>query len=170
MRRLIERTWARWPAWLAVSGLIAAFFVLTGSISARRPLWNDELFTYYTAIRPAFRDVWAVLLTGAEQSPPLFYVITRAGLSLFGVSEFGLRVFQTLGVAVAALSVYWFARCRASSVCAAAGAIFLLCTSAYRYAYEARPYGLVLAFSGLALLAWQRATDAEGRSRAGALA
>src|SRR5258708_22103612 len=171
MRRRMERSRARWPAWLAVAGLIGGYFVITGALSARRPLWNDELFTYYIAARPTLSDVWAVLLTGAEQLPPFFYLITRTGLALFGISEFSLRVFEMLGVAAAALSVFFFARHRASSVSAAAGAIFLLCTSAYEYAYEARPYGLVLAFSGLALVAWQHATtEEEGSSRRVALA
>jgi hypothetical protein len=170
MRRRMERSRARWPPWLAAGGLIGGYFVITGTLSARRPLWNDELFTYYIAARPTLPDVWAVLLTGAEQLPPFFYLITRTGLALFGISEFSLRVFEMLGVAAAALSVFFFARHRASSVSAAAGAIFLLCTSAYQYAYEARPYGLVLAFSGLALVAWQCATEKEGSPRRIALA
>jgi hypothetical protein len=55
--------------------------------------------------------------------------------------------------------VYWFSARRVSPIYAIAGAIFLLCTTAYDYAFEARPYGLVLGFTGLALVAWQRATD-----------
>jgi 4-amino-4-deoxy-L-arabinose transferase-like glycosyltransferase len=85
------------------------------------------------------------------------------------LSEFSLRIPEMLGVGVAALSVYWFARRHTSPVTAAAGAIFLLCTYAYQFAYEARPYDLVVAFSGLALVAWQRATE-ESRARGGALA
>src|SRR5437763_7614908 len=125
MRRPIEQSCARWPAWLALAGLIAGYLVLTGVLSSGRLLWNDELFTYYIATRPTLRDVWATLLTGAEQLPPFFYVITRTGLAIFGVSEFSFRVFEMLGVAVAALSVYCFARRRVSSISAAAGAIFL---------------------------------------------
>src|SRR5262249_54365614 len=108
------------------------------------------------------RDVWHFLLTGAEQLPPFFYVITRTGIAILGLSGFSLRISEMLGVGVAALSVYWFAARRATSLCAAAGAIFLLCTYAYPYAHEARPYGLVLAFSGLALVAWQRAAEESG--------
>lgn len=170
MNRRIEGTWARWPAWLTIAILIAVYIFLTGTLSARRPLWNDELFTYYIAARPSFGNVWDFLLTGAEQLPPLFYVITRTGLGMFGVSELSLRLFEMLGVAVAALSVYCFTVRRVSSTSAAAGAVFLLCTSAYQYAYEARPYGLVLAFFGLGLVAWQRAADLEGGPRLAALA
>jgi len=151
------------------AGLLAGYFGITGVLCARRLLWNDELFTYYIAARPTLGDVWSFLLTGAEQLPPFFYVITRTGPAILGESAFSLRIFEMLGVAVAALSVCVFAARRASRVCAAAGAIFLLCTSAYQYSYEARPYGLVLAFSGLAFVAWQSAAE-EGRSRGWALA
>jgi len=40
--------------------------------------------------------------------------------------------------------------------------LFPLVTGAYEYAYEARPYGLVLGFSGLALISWQ---SSAGKSR-----
>ena len=159
MRRRIERNPARWSAWLTVAGLGAAYLAMTGTLITRRVLWNDELFTYYIAVRPTLRDVWHTLLTGAEQLPPFFYAVTRSGIAIFGLSTFSLRISEMFGVGVAALTVYWFSARRTSSVCATAGAIFLLCTAAYEYAYEARPYGLVLGFSGLALVAWQRATE-----------
>ena len=41
--------------------------------------------------------------------------------------------------------------------------LFPLVTGAYYYATEARPYGLVLGFSGLALLCWQAATEKDRR-------
>jgi mannosyltransferase len=149
-------------------GAAAAYFAITGLIAARRPFWNDELFTYYIAMRPSLRDVWSFLLTGAEQLPLLFYIVTRADISIFGSSEFALRLPALIGLAVAALSVYWFASRRVSPIHAASGAFFLLCTSSYEYAFEARPYGLVLGFLGLAFVAWQHVTE-EHRARGFAL-
>jgi 4-amino-4-deoxy-L-arabinose transferase-like glycosyltransferase len=136
--RWFERSWTRWPFWCAVTGLILGYLVITGMLSARRPLWYDELITYYVASRPTLRDVWAVLLTGAEQSPPLFYLITRAALSVFGVSAQSLRLVEMFGIGVTALSIYFFARRGVSRISASAGAVFLLCTAVYPYAYEAR--------------------------------
>jgi len=159
MRRRIERNRARWSAWLTVASLSVAYLAMTSTLISCRALWNDELFTYYIAVRPTFRDVWHTLLTGAEQLPPFFYAVMRSGIAIFGLSEVSLRISEMFGVGVAALSVYWFSARRTSTVCAMAGAIFLLCTAAYEYVYEARPYGLVLGFSGLALVAWQRATE-----------
>lgn len=40
-----------------------------------------------------------------------------------------------------------------------------LVTSAYYYAYEARPYGLVLGFCALSLVCWQTATEGHNRKR-----
>src|SRR5215831_2410671 len=127
--RKVEGRWVRRLIWLSAAGSAAGYLLTTGILAARRPLWNDELFTYYIATRPTLGDVWSFLLTGAEQLPPFFYIITRTGPAILGESAFSLRISEMLGVAVAALSVYVFAARRASRVCAAAGAIFLLCTS-----------------------------------------
>lgn len=155
---------ARLRPYLALAILAAPYFALIGFAASRRPLWNDELFTYYIARRPSLHDVWESLLTGVEQLPPLYYVITRASALLFGLNEMAIRLPAILGVGVAALCVHLFVARRASQIYGVAGALFFLATSAYEYAGEARPYGLVLAFSGLAFVSWQRAAEG-GRMR-----
>ena len=40
-----------------------------------------------------------------------------------------------------------------------------MCTTAYAYAYEARPHGLVMGFCGLAMISWQAAASGAGRQR-----
>src|SRR5947207_15075197 len=136
MYRRIEGKWTRWPVLLSLASLIAGYFLITWAISSRRLLWHDELITYYLATRPDFRDVWTALLTGAEQTPPLFYVLTRTAIAMLGVNPLSLRLFEMLGVGTAALSIYVFAARRVPRLCAAAGAILFLSTSAYYYAYE----------------------------------
>src|SRR5262249_44942096 len=51
-------------------------------LASRKLMWNDELFTFYIAQLPSVAEIWSVLSTGAEQIPPVFYMITRASFWL----------------------------------------------------------------------------------------
>ena len=62
---------------LAIS---VGYFALTWFFAARKLLWNDELYTSYVATQPTMQDVWGALTAGGEQTPPLFYAMTRASL------------------------------------------------------------------------------------------
>src|SRR5262245_65490298 len=126
-------------------------------------MWNDELFTFYTSRLPKVSDIWGALLTGADQIPPLFHLITRAAFALFGVNSLSVRLPEVLGFWVMSLCLFRFVSKRSSALYGFAAMLVPLITVAYDYAYEARPYGLVLGFCGLALLCWQSA--AEGHYR-----
>jgi 4-amino-4-deoxy-L-arabinose transferase-like glycosyltransferase len=128
-------------------------------------MWNDELYTYYVAVLPSMHDVWNALLARGEQTPPLFFVITRLSFRLFGVNELSIRLPEIIAVWGMTLCLYAFVRRRMSSLSALCAALFPLVTTAYPYAYEARAYGLVLGFAALALLSWQSATNATSRAR-----
>lgn len=143
-----------------VAGVSTLYFAVTGPIAWYKPLWNDELYTLYIARLPTLGDVWAALSTGAEQTPPFFYVVTRASLALLGQSELALRLPAVVGFWAMALCLYRFVSNHGSALAGLAAMLFPLVTSAYYYATEARPYGLVLGFSGAALLCWQGAADA----------
>src|SRR5262245_57678274 len=101
------------------------------------------------------RDVWHALSAGGEQTPPLFYAITRASIALFGSSGLALRVPEIAGFWLMGASLYAFVRRRAEAPAALLAATTPLVTSAYQYAFEARSYGLELGFAGLALFCWQ---------------
>lgn len=140
---------------LAVS---AAYWTLTWSFAFRKLMWNDELYTYYIARLPTMHDVLGALMTGGEQTPPFFYLATRASLHLFGINNISIRLPEMLAVFVMMLCLFRFVR-RTSSVSAAlCAALFPIVTKAYDYSFEARPYGLVLGFGALALVSWQAAT------------
>jgi dolichyl-phosphate-mannose-protein mannosyltransferase len=139
------------------------YFAVAGLLGFEKQLWNDELFTFYISQRSTLRDVWGVLLTGAEQLPPLFYVITRGFNAVFGRSALSFRLPEILGFWVMSAGLFCFVRRRSPVPFACIAMILPMLTSAFYYAYEARPYGLVLGFSALALLCWQSA--AEGRMR-----
>jgi hypothetical protein len=69
------------PLFIALSGL---YWVVTLAFAHRKLMWNDEIYTYYMAHLPTMSDVWAALLARGEQTPPLFYLLTRASITLAG--------------------------------------------------------------------------------------
>ena len=127
-------------------------------------MWNDELYTYYIAHLPTMRDVWAALMSRGEQTPPFFYVITRLSLRVFGDNNLALRLPEMLGFWVMIVCLFVFVARRASPFSALCAMVFPLVSIAYRFAFEARPYALVLGFGAIALLSWQTVTS--GRLRA----
>jgi 4-amino-4-deoxy-L-arabinose transferase-like glycosyltransferase len=143
---------------LLIISLTILYSVSTYVLAKRKLMWNDELYSYYIARLPTMADVWGALMAGGEQTPPLFYVITRASIALFGANNLGLRMPEMIGFWVMSLCLFFFVARRTSNLYGLIAAFFPLITGAYSYAYEARPYGLVLGFGALALLCWQSAT------------
>jgi hypothetical protein len=90
-------------------------------------------------------------------------VITRATLALFGVNELSIRLPEVIGFWIMCVCLFQFVSRRAPAVYGFLAMLFSLVTEAYRYACEARPYGLVLGFGGLALLCWQSVTEKGNR-------
>lgn len=143
---------------------IAVLLVGALIISARRLLWNDELFTYYIATLPSFSQVWAALSTGQELSPPGYYAIVRESLAIFGNNDIALRLPSLMGFLLMTGALFKFVSLRLSPIYGVIAALFPMLTGAQSYSQEARPYGLELGFGALALLCWQRATESRNRS------
>ena len=138
---------------LGLAGL--GYVVATFELARRDQLWNDELFTYYFARLPDLGAVWDQLSTGVEQTPPVYYVITRTALRIAGSSDVALRLPGLIGVLAACACLYAFVARRSSATYGFIAALIVLCSQATFYAHEARPYGLVLGGAAAALLCWQ---------------
>lgn len=144
---------------LLLGVLSIVYFAATSVLAMRKPMWNDELFTYFIAQAPTLSGIWAALLTGADQSPFPFYVLTRWSMSMFGVNEWALRLPEMVGVWAAGLCVFHLVAARSAAMHGFSAMTFLFITGANFYSIEARPYGLVLAFASASWLCWQAATD-----------
>ncbi|ULA64058.1 MAG: PMT2 domain-containing protein [Nitrospira sp.] len=158
VRDVCER---RWGLLLGVFSLV--YFAAASVLAMRKPMWNDELFTYFIAQAPTLSGIWAALLTGADQSPFPFYVLSRWSMFLFGVNEWALRLPEIVGVWVAAVCLFLLVNRRSSALYGFMAMLCLLVTNAHFYSYEARPYGLVLGFAAIAWVCW--ASAAEGKER-----
>jgi hypothetical protein len=150
------------PAWF-LSGFSVVYFVITIWLAAAKPFWFDELFTYYLARLPSVSDIWSALRQSADQQPPPFFLVTRASGTLLSDAQVAFRLPEMLGYWLASVCVFHWVRRRSSALYGAVALSSLLITGAYEYAYEARPYALVLGFCALCLLSWQAAADGRWR-------
>jgi hypothetical protein len=143
-----------WPAvWALALGVIAAG---AAGQAAGRLLWHDELFTLYGATFD-LAELWQALAGGYDLQPPLGYLLTGLSISALGDGLITARLPSLVGFLTGSLAIGVLVRREAGTL---AGTIALLVpsvTAAYDYAYEARPYGVVLGVAGLSVLAWQLA-------------
>ena len=148
----------------SLAALSAIYFLSTTAASATRLVWFDEIITYQMARLPRVSDIWTILsATGTDVNPPLHYLIVRGSYALLGVSPVSARVPSAIGIWVLCLCAYRFVRRRCPSAYAWSAVFLLLSTPLAGYTIEARPYGTMLGFVGLALVAWQAATEGRGR-------
>src|SRR5262249_18622275 len=100
----------------------------------------------------------------ADGNPPLSYLLVRVWMRLFGESEFGIRIPSILAFVWTAIAIYLFVARRCVPA-AAMLSVFALCSGiiCIYYCASSRPYSLLLGFTALTLLSWQRATEREGR-------
>jgi hypothetical protein len=143
--------------------LIASFSVIFLSLAllnaAWKPLWSDELFTFHIANLPTLDGTIGALSDGTDTLPPLFYVVTRASMRVFGANEIAVRLPAIFGFWLMCFCLFFIARKWSTPWGSAVAMLFPCITGAYEYAFEARPYGMVLGFSSLAFLCWQRAGE-----------
>jgi len=130
---------------------------------AMRRFWFDELFTFYMCRLPSMSALWTALKDGADLNPPLFYAVTRGCQAIFGDSELATRLPAILGFLTMALCIFHFVSRFGSRLAGLAAMTFTVITGSYYYASEARGYGMVLGFSGLAAIFWQSAARNERR-------
>jgi hypothetical protein len=144
----------RGSRWLLALFIVAFLLGMLGR-DVRRPLWHDELFTQYVASASVKDGLWNVLSTGVDLNPPVYYLCVRATAALLGYGSVSTRLPSTLGFLMASLALYIFMRRRVHPWFAIVAALSLPMTAAVIYAYEGRPYGLLLGLSAVALAAWQ---------------
>jgi 4-amino-4-deoxy-L-arabinose transferase-like glycosyltransferase len=142
--------------------LLALYFLVTAVLAIVRPLWFDELFTFYLSRFSSLNELWSNL-AAFEPNPPLAYLLTRASFLVLGEGALATRMPSIVGFGLLLLCLYLIAARWCRPQYAWLALLVPLSTSVYHYAHEARPYGLLLGFCGLSLLCWQAAAD--GRRR-----
>ena len=143
----------------SVAVVSTAYWIFAGLNAARRALWHDEIFTYSIASLPESADVLRALWQGADNHPPLDYLIRHFFMRWFGPSEFVFRFPSLFAFWAGMICLFWFIRRRTSPSAAVLGLLILVSTTNYRYAYEGRSYAAVIACAAASLLCWQLAGE-----------
>jgi hypothetical protein len=149
--------------WLVLVAFSLLYAVPTLQLARGKLIWDDEFFTLYISKAANYTEILRALATGADQHPPPFYWLTHQVLSLFGASHTTLRLPAVVGFWMACVSLFLFVSRRTSNLWGLVAMLIPLVTPSYYYASEARGYGLMIGFAGLALISWQAAAD--GRAR-----
>jgi hypothetical protein len=132
--------------------LTAVAFVLRLS-QVHQTLIGDEVSTYQDILGHSLRSVLSTVHTGAENSPPLYFVLAWASSKL-GDPTVWIRL-PTLLLSTATVPVvYAIGRATVGRVAGLIGAaIFALTPFAVYYGIEARPYATMTFFVALSTLA-----------------
>ena len=127
--------------------------------SSKRPLWFDELITYYLVTDNSFFHMLKALTDGVDNSPPFYFMVSWFWVKLFGGTVLSIRMISCLGCCLACFLVYivlykiykfWPAFLGTTAVFLGSGLI-------YRYNFEARGYGLFMAIAALAIFLYFKA-------------
>ena len=148
---------------LALLLFSVVFLGVTGLLGSTKLLEFDELFTYYPAHQPKVGDVWSFFAEGLDVHTPILALLVRTSTTLLGHSHLAVRMPMILGYWLLCLCIYAFVSYRSTKLYGMAAMMFPPITSVYFYATEARPYGVLLGVSALALVCWQRATSGGNR-------
>jgi len=139
------------------------FFLLGAALQARsKPFWYDEVITLVVAGSPDLTTTWKAGLA-CDGAPPLSYIMAHLCVRWFGDGEISARIPAMIGFWVFCLCLFRFTWRRVGIYYAFAALLLPTVLETYYYSVEARPYGPELAFCGLALVAWQAATERSRR-------
>jgi hypothetical protein len=135
------------------------YFAETCIRASEKTFWFDEICTLEVCKFPTFHETWNAVIHGSDFNPPLFYLIQRSGMALFGDGLIGMRLPQMIAFWILCLCLFWFVNRRVGLLGGIVAMLIPRLTLAYFYAYEARPHALVLGFCGLALVCWQMSEE-----------
>ena len=145
---------------VALAGLLI-FYIALVALANHRHLWHDELYTFYIAQAPSLTDLWKDL--NLDLNPPLIYLAARAVMAALGNTALAVRLPSIVAFFLGSLCLYSLVARRLRPSYGLLAVLIFWSTPAFDFATEARPYGLLIGFFGLALLSWQRAIESPRR-------
>lgn len=151
--------------------ILAAFSLIyfAGTVlrAHARPFWFDEILTLSAAGQPDVRSALRAARI-VDAMPPLIHLATHLADKVGGEGEVVSRIPGMIGFWIFCLCLFRFAGKHLGILYAVAALLLPFASDSYGYSFEARSYGMLLGFGGMALVCWQRAT--EGGHRGWALA
>ena len=159
-------------AWVVLVLLLAGFVACAVIASKQKPIWYDEFFTYAVATQPTVHRFFEAM--PPEGNPPLYTFLAKLSLEVFGAHALALRLPAMVGFGAALIGLWVFVRRVSNGLYGLLAVAMVLAQPVWMYSFEARPYGVMLACTMLALVSWQAAAHSlerdPGASRRLALA
>lgn len=157
------------PEWhWSLALLLTGFYVVSSLyIAAHRQLWFDEILTALVSRLPNVRVMWKALSEIEEQTPPLYFLITRTFDQMFHHADIGLRVPSALALGAGLLVTFDAARRLTDGLYGLIAMLLLATPFVTYYGYEARAYALYCMLAAIALWLWVF-TKAESKTAAAA--
>lgn len=145
--------------------LIGIYLVVCWLTAQARSLWYDEVATMLMTHLPSLAEIAHALKIPTDSNPPLLFYATKASILLPGGEQAAARVPAILGFLCMSIVLFRIVRAHAGVVYGLCAAVLPALTGGLYYATEARPYGMLLGFTSIAILAWERTTDRAQRTR-----
>jgi 4-amino-4-deoxy-L-arabinose transferase-like glycosyltransferase len=155
------------PLWaLAFLALTAAVSLITAHY---RVMGGDDLLELWCDKVGSIGQLLHIQRTSPLVIDPFFYHgLTFAGIRIFGVRPFFLRLPSLCGFLLMQVCLFYFVRRITTAHAAMFALAFPAMTGAFGYTQQIRPYGVLLGLFGLAMLSWQTAARRD-QHRAAAL-
>ncbi len=136
-----------------------SYIGFTAARAWHKPFWYDEIFTLTVSQQHGLARMWAAETAGFDFNPPLEYLLTKIVRHIPIRQELAVRLPEILAYFLATVCCSLFVAARLPLAYVLPVVCFMLLSESYDYAYEARPYALVLACAAATLLAWQAAAS-----------
>ena len=133
--------------------LSLAFLVSAMVISARAPLWMDEVMASWMAQLPVKR-IWQAISHGTISSPPTYFYLLKGVTSVFGHSYLAMRMPSILAVYFIGVLAFQLMRRRFSRSTAVLAMAMCFATGLFSYATQVREYALMTLCFALAVFLW----------------
>ena len=131
--------------------------------ASSRGLWFDEILTLFISSQSNLTGMWNLLIHGVTSHPPTFYMIEHVMRGLGGNERITMRLVSIASFLCVMACMFIFTRKRVGDLIAVISTSALLLTLLYNfYAFEARPYQLMVACIAIALLSYERANSWAG--------
>ncbi|MCC2630681.1 MAG: family glycosyltransferase, 4-amino-4-deoxy-L-arabinose transferase, partial [Candidatus Paceibacter sp.] len=140
---------------IALSIFSIVYFVYCCINASYRYLWYDELSTFHLAFSPHWLGIFTGLLHEADVTPPFYFILTKIAGFFVGHTELAVRLPSIIGFWIFLIVIYKYLAHKAGPIMGLLGLLIGLLN--IEYAFEGRPYGLVLGLSAIAYAAWATA-------------
>jgi Dolichyl-phosphate-mannose-protein mannosyltransferase len=144
---------------LILAVLSGAYLIAALCICLEKRLWFDEYLTLDLAEAKDLPDLFRGLRAGFDLAPPMFHFITHLSVLAFGDGPMGIRLPAVAAFWVMMCCLFRFVSQRYGALAGFIAFMIPPLTQAVFFSTDARPYGPVLGFIGIALVAWQKAID-----------